>query len=202
MADTTTIDAFRISPAAHLGEVMEAASRAGSVSLSEIPFAVQLGLRTTLATSSAEALASALGVNLPNAVGEVTGDVEGLHVFWLGPDEFLAVDVSRRQQPGESATVEAALDGLPGQAVDLSANRTILELAGTEARSVLEKTCRADLHPRAFPVESAILTQVGHVPVILHRASVNNYRLFPRASFADHLVRWLLDGMQEFTKGA
>ncbi len=215
MADTMTtpevdaLDALRVSPAAHLAEQMEAVSRSSvsgadgqAVSLHEIPFAVQLGLRAVPGSASAEALESSLGVSLPTGVGEVTGDPDGLHVIWMSPDEFLAVDVSRRQQPGETLDAEAALEGLPGQVVDLSANRTILVLEGTEAKAALEKTCRADLHPRAFAVGSAILTQVGQVPVILHRTADNSYRLFPRASFAEHLVRWLLDGMHEFTKDA
>ncbi|WP_309133125.1 sarcosine oxidase subunit gamma family protein [Brevibacterium sp.] len=215
MADTMTtnevdaLDALRVSPAAHLADEMEAVSRSSvsgeggqAVSLREIPFTVQLGLRAVPGSESAQAIESSLSVTLPTAVGEVTGDPDGLHVIWLSPDEFLSVDVSRRQQPGETVAVEAALEGLPGQVVDLSANRTILVLEGTEARSVLEKTCRADLHPRVFAVGSALLTQVGQVPVILHRTAENTYRLFPRASFAEHLVRWLLDGMHEFTKDA
>src|SRR5699024_6175186 len=121
-----------------------------------------------------------------------------LHMLWLGPDEFLAVDVSRRQQPGETLIAEASLDGLPGQAVDLSANRTILQLSGSKAREVLEKSCRADLHPRAFGVGTAIVTALGPVPVIIHHSSVLEYRIFPRASCADFTVCRLLDGMAEF----
>jgi sarcosine oxidase subunit gamma len=90
---------------------------------------------------------------------------------------------------------------LPGQVVDLSANRTILQLSGSRARAVLEKSCRADLHPRAFGVGSAIVTALGPVPVILHHSADHEYRVFPRASFADFTVRWLLDGMAEFLDG-
>ena len=63
---------------------------------------------------------------------------------------------------------------------------------------MLEKSCRADLHPRAFGIGTAIVTQLGPVPVILHHSSEEAYRVYPRASFADYLVRWLLDGMAEF----
>ncbi|WP_231444255.1 sarcosine oxidase subunit gamma [Brevibacterium zhoupengii] len=194
------LDELRISPAAHLADEMAAASEAGgrAVGLREHRFAVQLGLRCRPASASGQALEDALGIDLPRAVGEVTGDAAGLHALWLGPDEFLAVDVSRAQQPGDSLVAEAALEGLPGQAVDLSANRTILELTGSKAREVLEKSCRADLHPRAFGVGSAIVTQLGPVPVILQHSADLEYRVFPRASFADFTVRWLLDGMAEF----
>lgn len=210
MADSTAVastadpDRLRVSPAAHLAYAMGVASAEApeSVSLREIPFALQLGLRARPGSASAHGLERVLGVALPSRAGEVTGDAEGLHVIWLSPDEFLAVDVSRRQRPGDSAAAEAALEGRPGQAVDLSANRTIIELVGSHARDVLEKGCRADLHPRAFPVGSAIATQLGQVALILHRSDEQSYRLFPRASFADHTVRWLIDAMTEYTAGA
>lgn len=204
LTSTETLDDLRVSPAAHLSQEMAAASAAGgrAVALRELPFSVQLGLRAVPGTASAEALEDALGFALPRSVGEVTGDSSAAHALWLSPDEFLAVDVSRVQQPGESLVAEAGLEGLPGQAVDLSANRTILQLSGSKAREVLEKICRADLHPRVFGVGTAIVTALGPVPVILHHSSVLEYRIYPRASFADFTVRWLLDGMAEFLDGA
>lgn len=195
------LEELRVSPAGHLAETMAAASAAGTVSLREISFPVQIGLRAVPGSESAAALERVLGVPLPGGVGEVTGDADGLHVIWLSPDEFHVVDVSRAQRPGDAAELEAALEGLPGQAVDLSANRTLLELAGANARDVLEKSCRADLHPRAFPVGTAIATQLGVVPVILHRSADERFRVYPRSSFADYVVRWLIDGMQEFGGG-
>ena len=199
-ASTADLDALRVAPAAHLSEEMSRASAAGgdAVALRELPFTVQVGLRAQPGTASGAALEEAYGLPLPRSVGEVTGDGAGLHILWLSPDEFLAVDVSRRQRPGETTRAEAALEGLPGQVVDLSANRTILQLSGSKARAVLEKSCRADLHPRAFGVGSAIVTALGPVPVILHHSADHEYRIYPRASFADFTVRWLLDGMAEF----
>ncbi|MDN5656617.1 sarcosine oxidase subunit gamma [Brevibacterium sandarakinum] len=194
------LDALRVSPGAHLAEEMATATKAGgdAVGLRERAFAVQLGLRATPGTASAQALESALGITLPKQIGEVTGDEAGLYALWLGPDEFLVVDVARRQRPGETLIAEASLEGLPGQAVDLSANRTILELTGSKAREVLEKSVRTDLHPRVFGVGTAISTQLGPVPVIVHHSAKFEYRIYPRASFADFTVRWLLDGMAEF----
>ena len=102
--DAEVLDSLRTSPAAHLGEDMARATELGgqAVGLRERSFAVQLGLRATPGTASAEALESALGITLPGRVGEVTGDEAGLHTLWLSPDEFLTVDVSRRQRPGET----------------------------------------------------------------------------------------------------
>ncbi|WP_413332440.1 sarcosine oxidase subunit gamma [Brevibacterium sp. GP-SGM9] len=194
------LDDLRVSPAAHLSQDMARATAGGgnAVALRELAFRPQIGLRAIPGSASGQALENALGLALPRRVGEVTGDGAGLHALWLGPDEFLAVDVSRAQQPGETLVAEAALEGLPGQAVELSANRTILELSGAKAREVLEKSIRADIHPRVFGVGTAIVTQMGPVPIILHHFADHEYRIYPRASFADFAVRWLLDGMAEF----
>ncbi|QIM18217.1 sarcosine oxidase subunit gamma [Leucobacter coleopterorum] len=198
------LETLRVSPAAHLSYAMGVASAEAPevATVREVPFALQMGLRCSPAGTSAQQLEQALGVSLPNRVGCVTGDSEGLHVIWLSPDEFLAVDTSRRQRPGDIVGSERSLSGLPGQAIDLSANRTIIELGGSRSREVLEKGCRADLHPRVFPAGTAIATQLGQVPLILHYVGDSRYRLFPRASFADFTVRWLIDAMGEFTERA
>ncbi|HLR43957.1 MAG TPA: sarcosine oxidase subunit gamma family protein, partial [Brevibacterium sp.] len=74
-----------------------------------------------------------------------------------------------------------------------------LELAGPHARAVLEKGCHVDLHPREFPIGCAVSTLVGPVPMIVHRAHEETFRLLPRSSFAEYTVRWLRDAMLEFS---
>ncbi|MDO5493421.1 MAG: sarcosine oxidase subunit gamma family protein [Nesterenkonia sp.] len=209
-ADQTTADQasappadLRRSPAAHLTEQMRAGDVDGprGVRLREIPFAVQLGIRAEPGAPSGRAAAEAWGVGLPAGprAGEtVTGDPEGRHVIWISPDEFLAVEPSGLAGLIDVSGIEGALEGMPGQIVDLSGNRTILELTGPSARSVLEKGCHVDLHPRAFPVGAAASTLLGPVQAIVHRTREDVFRILPRASFADYTVRWLLDGMAEF----
>lgn len=210
MADTTTsaptaqLDDLRVSPAAHLAPLMSEASDAGgdAVGLRELSFAVQLGLRAEPESASGRALEAVLGLPLPRRVGEVTGDSAGLHVLWLSPDEFLAVGpdeaVSGVATTAQADRLAAALGAEPGQVVDVSANRTTLELSGPRARTVLEKSVRIDLHPREFPVGRAVTTLLEKTPVILWRTGADTWRVLPRASFATHVVRWLLDGMREF----
>lgn len=201
---------LRRSPAAHLAGEMAAGGRAGVAELREIPGAPQWGLRAVPGSEAAARLEAALGLALPAACAS-TGDAESLHLLWLSPDEFLAVDVSRPQEFGEAEALaevleprEASEDGparerAAGQVVDLSGNRTILELTGAEARTVLGKGCHLDLHPRAFGVGDVASTLLGPVPVILHRSAEDTWRIYPRASFAEFTVRWLLDAMRELT---
>lgn len=194
---------LRRSPAQHLAEEMALGS-GPAVRLREIRFLTQTALRAAPDTSGVADLEAALGLPLPAGVGEVAGAADGsaVAVLWLGPDEFLVVgpDEADGGVNGgyRAATLASALDGQRVQAVDVSANRTTLELSGPSARSVLQKSCQLDLHPREFPVGRAVLTLLETTPVVLWRTADEVWRVMPRASFATHVVRWLLDGMREY----
>ncbi|MEA5453859.1 sarcosine oxidase subunit gamma family protein [Sinomonas sp. JGH33] len=188
---------LRRSPAAHLAERFAEAEVTGpyGVSLREVPFLTMVGLRVAPGSEAAHRVEARLGTPLPARVGEV-GIGTGCSVLWLSPDEFLVVSAAN---PTEfTARLVQALGSEPGSAVDLSANRTTFELAGRAARDLLEKGCPLDLHPRAFAVGAAYATQLGPVPIILWKTGPETYEIYPRASFADYLGRWLLDAMAEF----
>ncbi len=193
----TDISALRRSPLSHLGQALERGSVQGDrgVQLREIAFTTQVGLRAEPGSAAHSALAAATGVGLPESVGKVAGEANGTAVLWQGPDEFLVVAPEGSELADE---LVEALGSEAGQVVDLSANRTILELSGPSARAVLEKGCPADLHPRSFAVGTAISAVLGPVPVLLWKTDESTFRLLPRASFADYTARWLLDAMSEF----
>jgi sarcosine oxidase subunit gamma len=192
---------LRRSPLSHLAEAIRGGEVAGErgVALREVPFLTMVGLRAEPGSAAAAALGTTAGVPLPQKVGQVTGGPEGTAVLWLGPDEYLLVAPDGSEA---AADLAAALGGEPGAVVDLSANRTTLELSGPSARRVLEKGCHADLHPRVFGPGTAVSTQLATVPVLLWQTAERDggpvYRIMPRASFADFTARWLLDAMTEF----
>ncbi|MDI3406135.1 sarcosine oxidase subunit gamma [Streptomyces cavernicola] len=202
MAEQITAGPARLrrSPLAHLEERMRAATVTGprGVSLSEWPYITMVSLRVDPESEAAARIEKTLGAPLPRRCGDTTS--AGPHtVLWLGPDEWMVV--SQAEHPALTAELTEALDGDPGSVVDVSANRTTLELSGPMAREVLEKGCALDLHPRAFEPGQAVSTQVGPVPVILWQTDeAPSYRLFPRASFADYLARWLLDAIDEYAR--
>lgn len=201
MVERSAVLERRRSPLQQLSEELESGSGA-DVALREIPFLAQIGLRAEPGSPSAVALEWILTGALPAGVGDVTELAEDRHVLWLGPDEFLLVapdEADGGTDPAQTtAELSAALGGLPGQVVDLSANRTTLELRGPRAQDVLDKSCRLDLDPATFPAKSALVTLLGTVSVILWRVEQDTWRIMPRASFATHTARWLLDGMREF----
>lgn len=205
MADTAALEnskkiqTLRRSPASPLKAAFESGSVAGTVELREVPFLTMAGLRVDPGSDAGERLGTLTG-GLPSASGEVRGS-GGTSVLWLGPAEFLLVAPAESHESlgGElpRVLVEALGDGA-GQVVDLSANRTTLELSGPQARTVLEKGCSLDLHPRVFKTGTALSTEIGGIPAVLWKTSEQEYRIFPRASFAEFLGRWLLDAMREY----
>ncbi|MGX5360157.1 sarcosine oxidase subunit gamma [Kocuria sp. KH4] len=214
--DVTDTTALRRSPLAHLRPQMHERTVPGErgVALREIPYLTMVGLRVVPGTAAAESVTAAAGVPLPGGHGQVTGSADGTAVLWLGPDEFLLVGPEgagpaavgpaggahheAADDAGTAAGLARALGTEPGQAVDLSANRTTLELSGPSARAVLEKGCPIDLHPRVFGPGTAVATTLGPVQVLLWQTAEQVYRLLPRASFADYTARWLLDAMAEY----
>ncbi|MFI0813089.1 sarcosine oxidase subunit gamma [Streptomyces echinatus] len=204
MAEPTTSDAGagppapRTSPLAHLANRMRAAAVTGArgVTLAEWPFVTMVNLRVDPASEAAVRIEKTLGAPLPRQCGHTTAS--GPHTLvWLGPDEWLVL--SHADGTAVAGELGEALAGDPGSVVDVSANRTTLELSGPAARQVLEKGCPLDLHPRAHGPGRAVSTTVGPVAVLLWQVDdAPTYRLFPRSSFADYLARWLIDAMAEY----
>lgn len=194
MAEPTTL---RRSPLADMAqELMECAvTGERSVRVSEWRFTTMVSLRIDVHSQVARGVEGVLGTALPRSVGEVTSN--GPHsVLWLGPDEWLVVS----EEPA-ALLVPALLGSVEGAhaaVVDVSANRTVIELRGAAARSVLEKGCPLDLHPRAFGPGRAVATTLARVPLLLWQVGPDTYRLLPRSSFAAYVARWLLDASLEF----
>lgn len=197
MADLTTLQGLRRSPlhdmAAELRDGAVPGERA--VRLLEWPFLTMVNLRVERGSDAARGIEGVLGTGLPEKCGDVTG--EGAHaVLWLAPDEWLVVS----QEAPETlvGSLQPAAAGGRAQVVDVSANRTLVEVSGPAARDVLEKGCPTDLHPRVFADNTAITTTLARVPVLLWKIDAHTFRVMPRASLAQYVAAWLLDAVREF----
>ena len=186
-----------ISPAGHRAADMDAGSSA-AVRVREIPFAQMLAIRAEPGSPMAAAVEAHLG-QLPAAVRQVRVS-EQATTCWLSPDEFLAVltDEALTAAHEVAETIMACAGSASGHVLDVSANRTTLELAGLAARDILESSATVDLHPRMFPIGTAVATNFAQTQVILHRIGEETWRILPRSSFADSVVTWLLDAMEEY----
>lgn len=194
MADLTTL---RRSPLQDMAVELRNVAVAGdrSVALLEQPFLTMMSIRVEPGSDAARRIEAVLGTGLPQHCGEVSA--QGAHtVLWLGPDEWLVVSATTPEALLGSLQTGAG-DGR-AQIVDVSANRTVLEISGSAARDVLEKGCPTDLHPRAFADGTAITTTLARVPVLLWKIDATRFRVMPRASLARYVAAWLLDAAQEF----
>jgi sarcosine oxidase subunit gamma len=164
----------------------------GAVALDELRFAEQIGLRVKPPVAAYLA-----GVPLPLQPNRVASMRE-LRTLWLGPDEWL-VTAPRGLAPDLHGRLTRALSGRHATVADLSASRAAIEIAGEQARALLEKGCGLDLHPRAFGPGQCAQTVFAKLPVIIDQlTSAPSYRLFVRRSAARWLADWLIDAAQEF----
>lgn len=191
MADT----AQRRSPLDQLDPT--AWSGLNGVSLREERFLSQVNLRVNAASAVGGRVARVLGIDLP--VESNTTSTDGArHVLWLGPDEWLVV-----APDGDAAaiemTVHEALSPDWGSVVDVSANRTVIEVSGSRARELLSKGCSLDLHPRTFRPGMCAQTLLAKTAVILWQSDdVPTFNILVRASFATYLADWLTDAAAEY----
>jgi sarcosine oxidase subunit gamma len=165
------------------------------VQVTERPFFTMVSVRVAPDSAGARGIDAVLGAPLPRKVGETSRAAEDT-VLWLGPDEWLVVS-----EAGADHLVDrlrGAAGETPAQILDLSANRTVIEVTGPRARSVLEKGCPADLHPRSFTEGMAIVTSLARVPLLVWKVEADVFRVVPRASFAQYVAAWLLDAVREF----
>lgn len=137
----------------------------------------------------ASAAARVLGIappTEPNTVAEV-GETS---LLWLGPDEWLIVAPASVSDLAQR--LEAALQGMHHFVCDVSAGRVVLDIAGAEARAVLESATSLDLHPRAFGRGRCAQTGLARVPAILQMIEASHrFRIYLRASFAPYVKAWL-----------
>ncbi|MEY9930772.1 sarcosine oxidase subunit gamma [Catenulispora sp. GP43] len=202
--DSVLAESLRRSPLGHLSDYFAQRST-GGVRLRELPFLTMLNLQLDPDGAAAARIAAALGTPLPTVPNTVAGardtvaDAGDLRILWLGPTEWLVTGPDGSAEDTSALLREALADEF-SSLVDVSANRTTLELSGPDAREVLEKGCSLDLHPRAFGPGRCAQTLLSKVNVVLDQTdSEPAYRLLVRGSFAQYLADWLLDAMEEFS---
>jgi sarcosine oxidase, subunit gamma len=132
--------------------------------------------------------ASAAALGFPTEPNTATSG--GRDVLWLGPDEWLIVGV-----PGAARAIwdelEASLAGLHRSVVNVSANRAVIELAGSSRHDLISSACPIDLHPRSWGDGRCAQSVFGAAQVLLHERE-GATRLFVRPSFAGYVVDLLL----------
>jgi sarcosine oxidase subunit gamma len=97
------------------------------------------------------------------------------------------------------ALEQALRNGLNGgSVVDVSANRTLLEIRGPKARDLLAHGVPIDLDARSFGPGRCAQTLVAKAQVIIERISEDPaFHIYVRSSFASYVADWLLGAAAE-----
>ena len=186
----------RVSPLGGWSARFASASAAPThFAIREVAFATQVNLRLDPASLATRAR-QVLGCDLPAAANTWNAG-DDYAVLWLGPDEWLVVAPDGRNET-LCAELRTTLAGTHHSVVDLSANRTIIEIAGSDARLALAKGCPLDLHGSAFKPPQCAQTLLAKSQMILQSVDAKPvFRVFVRASFAAYVAEWLLDAAAE-----
>jgi sarcosine oxidase, subunit gamma len=164
----------------------------GALTIRELPFVSQVSLRADPSDADLmQRLASALGFELP-VVPNTVASREERRALWLGPDEWLVVGPDRQQEAVEQS-LRSGLDDALGSIVDVSANRTVLEIGGPKAPELLAYGVSIDLDPRSFGSYRCAQTLLAKTQVIIERRDESAFHIFTRISFACYLADFLLD---------
>ena len=138
------------------------------------------------------------GVELPVIPNTVVRS-GGLSCHWLGPDEWLMTV----NKPAVSIIqdLEDSLSGLHIAITDLTGGQSLLGIGGRQSRDILSAACTLDLHADAFAQGSCAQTILAHSNVLITPAFQSSgdcvFEVLVRRSYADHLIRWLMDAAHE-----
>ncbi len=174
--------------------------------IAEVPYTPGIDLRVDSSSPAFAAVNLALGLTLNPQIGSVVRknadcivsqgqqpDSNGVSALCLGPDWWLltgTADVESLLKPVQSVHHISV--------VDVSAQRTKLEIYGPKVKEILGHVWEQDLRDATFPIDTCTQGLMAKSPVILWHCCENCYLIFVRSSFATHLWDVLADSAVEY----
>ena len=170
-----------------------------TVAIRELPGLHTIDLHVAPGTSTQAAVAEALGMDLPGKPGQTRGvSVSGggeAHVLCLAPDWWLIVGFQEAEQKLAPLQLE---NNYHFSVVDVSGQRTTIDLEGPKVREVLAHLWNQDLREKSFPIACVSQGLMAKAPVIVWHIASFHYRVMVRSSFALHLWKALIDAAEEW----
>ena len=166
------------------------------VAMRELPGLHTIDLRVTPGSAAQIAIVEALGIELAGKTGktELPGGEEA-YSFCLAPDWWMLVGFPEAEQ--KLAPLRLNID-YHFSFVNVSGQRTTIELEGPNACDVLAHLWEQDLREKSFPVGSVSQGLMAKAPVIVCHMARFRYRVMVRSSFALHLWNCLVDAAEEW----
>lgn len=169
---------------------------AAVVAIRELPGLHTIDLRVAPGTASQAAVTEALNMGLPAKPGQTRSIPGGeAHALCLAPDWWLIVGFPETEPKLASLRLNHEYHF---SAVDVSGQRTTIELEGPNAREILAHLWEQDLREKSFPVGSVSQGLMAKAPVIVLHVAPFRYHVMVRSSFALHLWKALADAAAEW----
>jgi len=125
--------------------------------------------------------------------------------LWMGPDEYLLLEVGSNPSAATAAETVAALEralaGIPHALVDVSHRQFALQVSGPHAATILSGACPLDLDPSEFPVGMCTRTVLAKADIVLWRTRELAFHLEVWRSFAGYVTGVLGEIAAEFYPG-
>ena len=168
-----------------------------TVAIRELSGLHTIDLRVAPGSTTQAAVAEAMGIGLPGTTGQSQSDGGEAYALSLAPDWWLIVGLPDSEQ--RLAPLRLNND-YHFSIVDVSGQRTTIELEGPNARGVLAHLWEQDLREKSFPVGTASQGLMAKAPVIVCHMAPFRYRVMVRSSFALHLWQALVDAAEEWVR--
>jgi|SRR5688572_12805942 len=166
-----------------------------TVAIRELPGLHTIDLRVAPGTSTQAAVAEALGMDLPGKPGQAASGKGEAHALCLAPDWWLIVGFQEAEQHLAPLLLK---NHYHFSVVDVSGQRTTIELEGPKVREMLAYLWDQDLREKSFPIASVSQGLMAKAPVIVFRIAPFRYRVMVRSSFALHLWKAMVDAAEEW----
>lgn len=138
-------------------------------------------------------LSKALGLKLPEQPKTSVSSKSGKRsALWLGPDEWLVIDL-------DGADLIAACAGVKQlhSAVDISHRNTAILVQGAGAEATLSAGCPQDLSLVMFPVGACSRTVLAKIEVVIWRTDPHAFRVECWRSFSAYAFDFLEDAARD-----
>lgn len=143
------------------------------------------------------AAAEALGLDLPEMIGAITGEAERL-ALCLGPDEWYCL-APAAEEDAIVTRFDTLAQTLPLSLVVVSHRELGLALEGPEAALVLQSAIAFDV--ARMPVGTGCRTVFDKTQIILLRETPTRFRIEVWHSYAEHVWRFLRRVVREIELG-
>ena len=146
----------------------------------------------------ATALSAAVGVEAATTTGICNSD-SVTQVVWNGPNQWMVIS----EDDAAESLLEKIQHAVADKAgvVDQSHGRVGLRLSGKHARTVVQKNCPLDVHPRSFGPGSCALTTIAHIGALIIQVDDEpTYDMFVNRSFARSFADSVVYGCHEFER--